>query len=88
MIYQDKVDEHKTPAELLEGEVGGVLLHLGKVDVDEVPRLALVLPLRLLLLRHAGDVDEELDDDHNEDHDDDHDEDHDEDQLDEENLSR
>ena len=53
-----------------------------------MPRLALVLSLRLLLLRHAGDVDEELDDDHNEDHDDDHDEDHDEDQLDEENLSR
>ena len=49
-----------------------------------MPRLALVLPLRLLLLRHAGDVDEYR----GEDHYDDHDEDHDEDQLDEENLSR
>ena len=45
-----------------------------------MPRLAFVLSLRLLLLCHAGDVDE--------DHYDDHDEDHDEDQLDEENLSR
>ena len=62
MIYQVKEDQHKTPAELLEGEVVGVLLHLGKVDVDEVPRLALVLSLRLLLLRHAGDDDENRDD--------------------------
>ena len=47
-----------TPAELLEAEVLGVLLHLGEVDVDEVPCFALLLPLLLLLLGHTEDQDE------------------------------
>ena len=46
------------PAELLEGEVLGVLLHLGEVDVNEVPWLALLLPLLLLLLGHTEDEDD------------------------------
>ena len=46
------------PAELLEGEVLGVLLHLGEVDVNEVPWLALLLPLLLLLLGHTEDQDD------------------------------
>ena len=46
------------PAELLEAEVLGVLLHLCKVDVDEVPCFALLLPLLLLLLGHTEDEDD------------------------------
>ena len=48
----------KAPAELLEAEVLGVLLHLGEVDVNEVPWLALLLPLLLLLLGHTEDEDD------------------------------
>ena len=50
--------EDSKPAELLEAEVLGVLLHLCEVDVDEVPCFALLLPLLLLLLGHTEDEDD------------------------------
>ena len=54
----DNDQKENAPAELLEGEVLGVLLHLGEVDVNEVPWLALLLPLLLLLLGHTEDQDD------------------------------
>ena len=54
----DNDQKGNAPAELLEGEVLWVLLHLGEVDVNEVPWLALLLPLLLLLLGHTEDEDD------------------------------